>query len=832
VQWLITYILIACSLILLLDVARRVLNLRFLLTEPTTFIEITPPVSTTKSPLATQQLYNTLYTIALGSGLRNRLLGRLGTIPLEAVSTPTDGIRFIMRCNTELQPVIEQQIRSYLPNAVITETNDYLTRELLSQPITVMEFKLANHYAYSLSTHESLGQHDPVAYSNSALSNLKPGELVALQFILQPMVGREVTRIRNRLLLGKNPELQGHSRSFIMQLLFVLLYLPIGALQILLGWIAIIFEPTYEPPSRTKQPVPQRQVTSGIQLQESGYEAKLSQPLFQTTIRAVIISQNPTSHVQRQQSIVAALGSFNKPGEQYIIRKRRFPNKLKLPYRLYGFVHRLPAPFTRFAAILSVSEISSMYHFPYGDTALTENSAKAFSKTLPAPVLMKQHAEQQDFAVILGENRHHGTDTKIGLTASERERHVYLIGGTGNGKTTMLEYALVQDIQAGRGVAVIDPHGDLAQKLLSYIPKERMKDVIYLNPRDLDMPIGLNLIEVKAGLTGSELAHEKDIVTEAAISVFRKIFDDGQAGSAYRIERVLRNAIHTAFTVEGATLFTVLRLMNEAAYRKRIVKNLKDDSLKRFWKEELGKAGEFQRVKITSGPVSRIERFERSESAKRMLGQPKSTISFDDILDSSKILICNFAKGRLGEDTSTLFGTTVLAKLQLAAWRRDAIPVEKRVPFYLYVDEFQNFATDSFLSLFAEARKYKLSLTMAQQSVSQLSDQKMVNNILDNVGTLVVFRSKSLFTEQVVLHQLKPFVDEGAIANLDSFHFIMKVAAVKTQEPFTGETTVLDAPVGAAGADKVIATSRKKWGREYIEQEEEKPSSGSQSLPK
>jgi hypothetical protein len=225
------------------------------------------------------------------------------------------------------------------------------------------------------------------------------------------------------------------------------------------------------------------------------------------------------------------------------------------------FINRLHAPFRSLDSIVSVSEVASLYHFPYGQTNRTEGVAQSLSSTLPAPLALKQHADHADYDVVLGVNKHHGHDTLIGLTESERQRHIYLIGGTGNGKTTLLEYGLLQDIQAGKGVALIDPHGDSAQKLLRYIPKSRIKDVIYLNPRDLDYPIGLNLLEIPEGLTGTDLKHEKDLIAEAVISVLRKIFDDGNSANAYRIERVLRNAIYTAFTVPDATLFTILRLL-------------------------------------------------------------------------------------------------------------------------------------------------------------------------------------------------------------------------------------------------------------------------------
>jgi hypothetical protein len=206
-----------------------------------------------------------------------------------------------------------------------------------------------------------------------------------------------------------------------------------------------------------------------------------------------------------------------------------------------------------------------------------------------------------------------------------------------------------------------------------------------------------------------------------------------------------------------------------------------------------------------------------------MLEQSKSTINFDDILNSGKILICNFSKGRLGEDTSQLFGTTILAMLQLAAWRRDELPEEERKPFYLYVDEFQLFATESFMGLFSEARKYKLFVTMAMQTVAQLKEQAMLNTILDNVGTLVAFRAKTPETERLLLHQFSPPIDKGEILNLPAFTFYMKVAALQPMEPVSGETVVLPKAADDALAAKVIVSSRERWAIEYDKPDIGKP---------
>jgi hypothetical protein len=266
------------------------------------------------------------------------------------------------------------------------------------------------------------------------------------------------------------------------------------------------------------------------------------------------------------------------------------------------------------------------------------------------------------------------------------------------------------------------------------------------------------LLELPEGLTGDDLLREKDLITEATISVLRKIFSDDDSGG-HRIEYILRNSIQTVLTLESPTLFTIFELLNDAKFRRKVVKTLTDKNLKDFWDNELGKAGEFQRVKMAAGITAKIGRFLFSASAKRVLEQPKSTISFEDVLANKKILICNFSKGMLGEDTSALFGTTVLAKIQTAALRRARIGEQNRVPFYLYVDEFQNFATMGFVQMLSEARKYKLFLTMAEQSTSQQDQQRLVDIILANVGTIVCFRSGSPADERLVLPLFSPFID-------------------------------------------------------------------------
>jgi len=399
---------------------------------------------------------------------------------------------------------------------------------------------------------------------------------------------------------------------------------------------------------------------------------------------------------------------------------------------------------------------------------------------------------------------------------------MYVIGGTGNGKTTMLKYQIVQDIRNGKGVAVVDPHGDLAEELLGYIPKDRIKDVVYINPDDLSHPVGINLLELPEGLSGDDLLREKDIVTESTVSVLRKIFSDDDSGG-HRIEYVLRNTIQTALTMDECNLFTIFRLLNDKKYRKSIVNNLENEDLKIFWKNELGKAGEMQKIKMAAGITSKIGRFLFSASAKRMLEQNKSTVDFDSIMDEKKILICNFSKGLLGEDTSMLFGVTILAKLQLASLRRARQAQSDRSSYYLYVDEFQNFATMSFVQMLSEARKYKLFLVMAEQSTQQQEDQRLVDIILANVGTVVAFRSGSPADERLILPLFSPYMREGEIANLPAYNFYTRITAMDPREPLSGTTVLLEGESSLNISSQVKAFSRRAYGSVAKTKEIKKP---------
>lgn len=809
-QYVAAAVIAALGLIAVCIVSIKLYTYRRLRKREMVWLEITPPSSIIRTPEATEQLFAVIHGTRAARQLRDKLLGTTLVASCEIVSTRKEGIRYLIYVDMDHASTIEKAVVAYIPNAKVKQVE-----RTTKKPDLVREFRAMNHYVLPLTLTSAFAQHDPLSYVTSAMANLKSEEELTLQLVIKPVRLREANRLSHKILGNENILQQigkGVSISKIGNALgTVTSGLTDMASEVYMG-TTYGYRSYQNASSRqnqqdmavTRRDRPSRTLSAfELEIMETMHQ-KVTRPLFQVNLRLLITSPDTKRHLV---SLRSALDGYSVPPYQELKMKPRTPIASKL--RARAATHRMPLFLRKQALILSVSELAGLYHFPASNISRTDNLITSLSRTLAAPVSLKSGRE---LSVLLGENYHHGVITPIGLTEAERERHVYVIGGTGNGKTTLLQYAIVQDIQSGKGVAVIDPHGDLAETLLRHIPEERMNDVIYMNPDDLAHPIGVNLLELPEGLEGDDLIREKDIVTESTISVLRKIFSEDDSGG-HRIEYVLRNTIQTALTLEDPTLFTIFDLLNDTRFRRNVLRDLKNENLKNFWKNELGKAGDMQKVKMVAGITAKIGRFLFSGASKRVLEQKKSTINFDKILDEGKILICNFSKGLLGEDTSTLFGTTILAKLQLASLRRARIDAANRKPFYLYVDEFQNFATMSFVQMLSEARKYKLFLTMAEQSTSQQDQQRLVDIILANVGTVICFRSGSPADERLVLPLFSPYIEQGEIANLPAYSFYARVAAVQSQEPMSGMTVLLNSDGNGDLAKRIVESSQNRYAR-------------------
>lgn len=818
------------TILLLLFIMRRILNFRKFFYEKSILLELTPPASTEKTAYTTQQLFSVIHHLGNQRSFKDKLIGKKILFACEIVSTKNLGIKYLIRISPEQTGNLKRSLISYMPHINVRIVNEYLPEKTDKFYIKVTEFDLAKHFTYPLKKQEILIEHDPVTYLTGMMTKLSPGELISLQIILTPTKKKVTESIKHKIIRGEDAI--GYINQLNRSLIHNILFIPFRIIQLILGIIGNLLRTVindFSDANTSRKQLqnqhmailatqnlqkPARVLTSFEQEIVKSIEEKVDQPLFETKIRLLIVVKEEFELSERIKGFVSSFGVFSATSNQSIKKKMIIPLDYIHKLQMISFKKRLLSTFFNTSpTILSVSEIADLYHFPFTSVTQTENIAKSHSKELAAPLSLKNNP---DFSVEFAKNTYAGTTTMIGLTKDERARHMYVIGATGTGKTTMLLSMINQDLKNGNGICIVDPHGDLAESAINCIPEERIMDLIYFNPIDIKYPIGVNLMELTPNLNEEELLIEKEFIAESIISLFRKLFSDATSSHPHRIEYILRNTIHTAFTVENPTLFTIFDILNNPVYQKKVVSQLQDENLKNFWKYEFGKAGDFQKVKMVAPVTARIGRFLFSPSAKRILEQEKSTINFDEILDNKKILICNLSKGNIGEDTSEIMGIMILNKIQLAALKRSRVEREKRNEFYLYVDEFQNFATPSFVQMLSEARKYGLSLIMAEQSTSQQNDRNLVDIILANTGSVVTFRSANPRDEQILLPQFSPYINQGEISNLPAFHFYMKKAAIIPDEPFSGETMPVTIIKDQYKWKRFIQTSRDKYAIVYI----------------
>lgn len=398
--------------------------------------------------------------------------------------------------------------------------------------------------------------------------------------------------------------------------------------------------------------------------------------------------------------------------------------------------------------------------------------------------------------------------TKFGIKADDRRRHIYVIGKTGMGKTVLMENMIISDIYAGQGCCYVDPHGDTAEKLIDYIPSWRLNDVIYFNPSDLDFPIGFNILEAVD-------ERHKHLVASGMMGVFKKIWENMWSS---RMEYILNNTILALLDNPGSTLLGINRMLSDADFRKRMVGNVKDPVVKQFWLQEFASYNEKYAQEAVAPIQNKIGQFLSASVIRNLVSQVKSTIDIRKIMDEKKIFIVNLSKGRLGEDNMALLGGMMITKMQLAAMERVDIPEEEREDFYLYVDEFQNFAVESFASILSEARKYRLCLTMAHQYVAQLSEE-VRDAVFGNVGTTIAFRVGAPDAE-FMENEFAPQFRIEDIINLPKYNIYLKLLIDGvTSQPFSALTLAPIAEI-THSADKVIAISRERYSvpRAEIEQ--------------
>lgn len=473
--------------------------------------------------------------------------------------------------------------------------------------------------------------------------------------------------------------------------------------------------------------------------------------------------------------------------------------------------------------IMSIEEIATLWHFPATELADKSGLLKRVLSKKVNPKQLLPESDEETAADSSGQPRidlnsdinffgrtnFRGLNRPFGIKQADRRRHMYVIGKTGMGKTTLLENMVYQDIMRGEGVAVIDPHGDLVDRIVDLIPASRINDTIYFNPADRDYPVAFNIL-------AEENEQHRYLVVSSLVGIFKKIWADSWGP---RLEYLLRNSLITLMETQGNTILGVPRIFVDTAYRKKLVSQVADPVVRSFWINEYAKYNQNFQVEAISPIQNKIGQFISIPMIRNMIGQVRSKINFREILDEKKIFLVNLAKGLIGEDVSSLLGATIISKLQIAAMMRADMTEEERSDFYLYIDEFQNFSTESFATILSEARKYRLNLVMAHQYIEQL-DEMVAAAVFGNVGTMICFGVGSNDAETLEPHFATEFVLQDLV-NLGKYEVILRLMVNGgTSRPFSASTL---SPLGStefSSRDKIIRVTRERYATPRIEVED------------
>jgi hypothetical protein len=635
-----------------------------------------------------------------------------------------EDIRFYIWTPKEFQDLIEKQIHGAYPDAEVIEVQEY---NIFTEEgkVAYKAFQLGRENFYPLKTYRDLPT-DPLSSLTSALAKMGDNEAAVIQIVVTPY----------------DSSWQKSGSSFITST-----------------------KKQESDPGKAKFSVPAKTLEA--------VENKVSKVGFETSIRVVVVSNDDSSakaHLANIGSVFAQFaGDLNSLKSRVIRQKGAF---------IEDFIYRYQPMFHIMGnrrAILNSEELATIYHFP-NKAITTPHIHWVYAKSAPAP------QEIPTEGLYLGLSNYRGVRREIHIRDDDRRRHIYIIGKTGTGKTELEKQLIMQDIKEGKGLCYIDPHGDAIEDLLKRIPPERAEDVIYFNPSDTTRPMGLNLLEAKT-------EDQKHFAATAVINMMYKLFDPYKTGIVGpRFEHAVRNAMLTVMCDEGATFVEVMRALTDARYVQEILPKVEDPIVRRYWTDQIAQTADFHKSEVLDYIVSKFGRFVTNKMIRNIIGQSQSSFSFRDVMDQGKILFINLSKGEIGEENSSFLGLILVPRILMAAMSRADMPEDQRRDFYLYVDEFQNFATPDFAQILSEARKYRLNLTVANQFIGQV-EEEVKNAVFGNVGTIISFRV-GVSDASYLTHEFTPTFGEDDLLNIERYHaYVKTIVGNEPVPPFSMDTT-------------------------------------------
>lgn len=664
-----------------------------------------------------------------------------------------EDIKFYIWTPNKLKDLVEKQVHGAYPDAEIEEVPEY---NIFTEDgkVAHKSIQLKRSNFYPLKTFKELPT-DPLASITSALAKMGEGEAAAVQMLISPA----------------KPSWQKEAKKYISD-------------------------------TKKQEADPENAKFSVSAKTLEGVESKSGKSGFETTIRIVVVAKDMPSAKTHLSNI---MGSF----EQYSGELNGFKGRKIRVKALFmnDFLYRYQPMFHLFGnrlTILNSEELATIYHFP-NKQVTTPHIFWLYAKKAPAP------SEIPSEGLFLGTSTYRGVKRPVYISEDDRRRHMYIIGKTGTGKTEMLKDLIMQDIRAGKGICYMDPHGDAVKDILKMIPPERAEDVVYFNPADTDRPMGLNLLEAKT-------EDQKHFVATAIINMMYKLFDPYKTGIVGpRFEHAVRNAMLTVMCDEGATFIEVVRVLTDAKYVQELLPKVKDPIIRRYWTDQIAQTADFHKSEVLDYIVSKFGRFVTNKMVRNIIGQSKSAFSFREIMDEQKILLINLAKGEIGEENSNFLGLILVPRLLMAAMSRQDVPEEERKDFYLYVDEFQNFATPDFAQILSEARKYRLNLVVANQFIGQV-EEDLKNAIFGNVGTIACFRV-GVTDANYLAREFTPVFTEEDLLNIERYHVYTKTTVKNEPVPPFSMDLTKDMEKQANTMNKRVAEiikemSRLKYGKD------------------
>mgnify|MGYP001589311478 FL=1 len=700
---------------------------------------------------AAEQMFSSLH--ALYHGGYWSFLKPQDHISFEIVARRED-IRFFIAVPKHFVDLVEKQIHGSYPGADIKLSDEYnIFSENGKVSFTALTPKNSDYLP--IRVYRDLPV-DPLSSITSVLAKMDEGEGAVIQILVQPTNSKWASLGRSFIAKTKKNEANPEKASFKVD----------------------------------------------AKMLES-VEQKISKPGFNVVIRLVVCAATKEAADAHLENLETSFHQYTNDHNHFSKVKHPFKKMFMLDF-VYRYFPVINLPFFKQFGVLNSDELATIYHLP-NKTIETPHIFWINAKRAPAPMQIP------NTGMFIGISRFHGVDRRIYIGDDDRRRHTYIIGKTGTGKSQLLEEMVIQDIKEGKGVAVIDPHGDLVDGILERIPAERAEDVIYFDPSDTERPMGINMLT-------ADTEQQKHFVVTAIVGLMYKLYDPQKTGIiGPRFEHAVRNAMLTIMVEPGSTFIEVVRVLTDASFVQELLPKLTDPIIRRYWTDQIAQTADFHKSEVLDYIVSKFGRFVTNKMIRNIIGQSKSSFDFRKSMDEGKILLINLSKGKIGEENSNFLGLILVPKILMAAMSRQDVPEEKRRDFFVYVDEFQNFATPDFAQILSEARKYRLSLTVANQFIGQM-DEEVKNAVFGNVGTLITFRV-GVTDANYLQHEYQPVFNETDLINIDKFNaYVKTIVKNEPVKPFSLDLTKDMSKVindkNPEIAKAIIQLSRLKYGRQ------------------